>query len=116
MKADVTGKLWLAPLRGVTIRAFRETFAAAIREAGFAGANPVPKWGKDNIDMAIDFNPNAQSTKEATPDPQMGNPGSEIVDWKHSYFIENSLFDTNKLYEKPVEKINPNKPKEVNNE
>ena len=35
---DVTGKLWLAPLRGVTIRAFRETFAAAIREAGFAGA------------------------------------------------------------------------------
>ena len=35
---DVTGKLWLAPLRGVTIRAFRETFTAAIREAGFAGA------------------------------------------------------------------------------
>ena len=32
------GKLWLAPLRGVTIRAFRETFAEAIREAGFAGA------------------------------------------------------------------------------
>lgn len=30
--------LWLAPLRGVTIRAFRETFAEAIREAGFAGA------------------------------------------------------------------------------
>ena len=34
----VTGKLWLAPLRGVTIRAFRETFAEAIREAGFVGA------------------------------------------------------------------------------
>ena len=32
------GKLWLAPLRGVTIRAFRETFTAAIREVGFAGA------------------------------------------------------------------------------
>ena len=30
--------LWLAPLRGVTIRAFRETFAEAIREAGFVGA------------------------------------------------------------------------------
>ena len=29
------GELWLAPLRGVTIRAFRETFAAPIREAGF---------------------------------------------------------------------------------
>ena len=35
---NVKGKLWLAPLRGVTIRAFRETFAAAIREVGFAGA------------------------------------------------------------------------------
>ena len=36
---DATEKpLWLAPLRGVTIRAFRETFAGAIREAGFRGA------------------------------------------------------------------------------
>lgn len=35
---DVTGRLWLAPLRGVTIRAFRETFAEAIHECGFAGA------------------------------------------------------------------------------
>ena len=34
----IVGKLWLAPLRGVTIRAFRETFAEAIREAGFVGA------------------------------------------------------------------------------
>ena len=33
-----SGELWLAPLRGVTIRAFRETFAPAIREAGFDGA------------------------------------------------------------------------------
>ncbi len=31
-------ELWLAPLRGVTIRAFREAFAAPIREAGFTGA------------------------------------------------------------------------------
>lgn len=29
---------WLAPLRGVTIRAFRETYAPEMREAGFAGA------------------------------------------------------------------------------
>ena len=34
----MSGELWLAPLRGVTIRAFRETFASAIREAGFVGA------------------------------------------------------------------------------
>ena len=32
------GELWLAPLRGVTIRAFRETFAGPIHEAGFDGA------------------------------------------------------------------------------
>lgn len=31
-------ELWLAPLRGVTIRAFREAFADPIREAGFVGA------------------------------------------------------------------------------
>ena len=29
---------WLAPLRGVTIRAFREAFSGPIAEAGFAGA------------------------------------------------------------------------------
>ena len=33
-----SGELWLAPLRGVTIRAFREVFAKPIREAGFDGA------------------------------------------------------------------------------
>ena len=32
------GELWLAPLRGVTIRAFREAFAGPIRAAGFVGA------------------------------------------------------------------------------
>lgn len=30
-------QFWLAPLRGVTIRAFRETFAAPLRTAGFHG-------------------------------------------------------------------------------
>lgn len=30
--------IWLAPLRGVTIRAFRAAFAVPIAEAGFAGA------------------------------------------------------------------------------
>jgi len=31
-------ELWLAPLRGVTIRAFRDAFAEPLREAGFQGA------------------------------------------------------------------------------
>lgn len=30
--------IWLAPLRGVTVRAFREVFAEPLREAGFVGA------------------------------------------------------------------------------
>lgn len=34
----MNGELWLAPLRGVTIRAFREAFSEPIREAGFVGA------------------------------------------------------------------------------
>lgn len=34
----MTAALWLAPLRGVTIRAFRAAFARPIAEAGFAGA------------------------------------------------------------------------------
>ena len=38
MTAEQTPELWLAPLRGVTIRAFRTAFAGPIREAGFAGA------------------------------------------------------------------------------
>lgn len=29
--------MWLAPLRGVTVRTFRNVFGAAIRESGFAG-------------------------------------------------------------------------------
>ena len=33
-----TMSILLAPLRGVTIRAFRETFAFPIREAGFPAA------------------------------------------------------------------------------
>jgi len=32
----VQGGLWLAPLRGVTVRTFRSVFAGAIREAGFS--------------------------------------------------------------------------------
>ena len=36
MSAAAEG-LWLAPLRGVTIRTFRSVFGDAIREAGFSG-------------------------------------------------------------------------------
>ncbi len=64
----MTGTLWLAPLRGVTIRAFRETFAEAIREAGFAGAfapfipaNPGIRVGDRLLDDLQPFPSEARS-------------------------------------------------------
>jgi len=84
-------------------------------ESFAVGANPVPKWGKDcNADMAIVCNPKAQSANEEAQDPQGGNSGSKKCNWKHSYFIGNSLFDTKKLYEKLAGEINTNT--EGNNE
>ena len=86
-------------------------------ESFAAGANPVPKWDKTrNVDMAIVCNPKAQRTNEGGADPQEENSGSKKINWIHSYFIGNSLFDTKKLYEKLVEKINPCKLEEVDNE
>ena len=86
-------------------------------ESFAAGANPVPKWDETrNVDMAIDCNPKAKNTNGGGSDPQEGNSGRQNVNWIHSYFIGNSLFDTKKLYEKLVEEINPNKPKKGNDE
>ena len=74
MKADVKGKLWLAPLRGVTIRAFRETFAEAIRECGFAGAyapfipaNPGIRVGDRLLDDLRPFPSDAPSALPLVP-------------------------------------------------
>ena len=71
---NVTGELWLAPLRGVTIRAFRETFAAAIREAGFAGAfapfipaNPGIRVGDRLLDDLRPFPSEAPPTLQLVP-------------------------------------------------
>ena len=66
--------------------------------------------------MAIDCNPKAQNVNEGGLDPHEGNTGSKECNWKHSYFMGNSLFDTKKLYEKLVEEINPHKPKKGKNE
>ena len=93
--------LWYALSHGIPA----ESFAA--------GANPVPKWnqpcqsegcgqtdsGKDpmrNVDMATDCNP--------------AGPGKDAVNWIHSYFIENSLFDTNVLFDKLAKEIGSTKP------
>ena len=68
-------------------------------ESFAAGANPVPKWGETrNVDMAIVCNPKASRTNEGGEHPQGGEFENEKADWKHSYFIGNSLFDTWLLY------------------
>ena len=66
-------ELWLAPLRGVTIRAFREAFAAPIREAGFAGAfapfipaNPGLRVNDRMLDDLAPF-PSAGASADALP-------------------------------------------------
>ena len=66
-------ELWLAPLRGVTIRAFREAFAAPIREAGFAGAfapfipaNPGLRVNDRMLDDLAPF-PYAGASADALP-------------------------------------------------
>lgn len=68
---DVTGRLWLAPLRGVTIRAFRETFAEAIREAGFVGAFapfiPANPGIRVNDRLLADLQPFPAETSPALP-------------------------------------------------
>lgn len=86
-------------------------------ESYAAGANPVPKWGqKRNIDMAIDCNTKAQSASEGGSVPLFEDIDSTIVDWSHSYFIGNSLFDTKKLYGKIVERIKQTNAKESDDE
>ena len=90
-------------------------------ESFAAGANPVPKWGASNIDMAkISVAENngkedggGVDDSDAGSDGGAGNAGSanepdltpegevaeESVNWVHSYFIRQSLFDTKVLYE-----------------
>ena len=72
-----------------------------------AGANPVPKWGeRRNIDMAIDCNPKVRGTTLGSSEGQTNGSEIQAVNWVHSYFIGNSLFDTKKLYDKIITEIN----------
>lgn len=78
-------------------------------ESFAAGANPILKWDNDvvitdgiamnesdemirNIDMATQCNPSGRSVRP--------------VKWIHSYFIENSLMETRKLYEEIIKIVN----------
>ena len=114
---------WYALSHGIPV----ESFAV--------GANPVPKWGatvqgnilkssayKDglscNVNMARNCVPGTDEddANEDDDDEDDANEDDKELPWIHSYFIENSLFDTKILYETLVEQIGstkPQKPKEA---
>ena len=114
---------WYALSHGIPV----ESFAV--------GANPVPKWGatvqgnilkssayKDglscNVNMARNCVPGTDedNANEDDDDEDDTNEDDKELPWIHSYFIENSLFDTKILYETLVEQIGstkPQKPKEA---
>ena len=80
-------------------------------ESFAAGANPVPKWGGSVLGSILaqaDFNNglirNVDMATNCVP------KGRTELPWIHSYFIQNSLFDTKVLYEALVKKIGSTKP------
>ena len=95
-------------------------------ESFAAGANPVPKWGMpvqgnilDRQNEAEDVIRNINMARNCVQgnDEDKANESEKELPWIHSYFIENSLFDTKILYETLVEQIGstiPQKPEETN--
>ena len=90
-------------------------------ESYAAGANPVPKWGEPvtgNILNQQDYGKrlirNVNMARNCVPDHNEGeiNESEKELPWVHSYFIQNSLFDTSVLYEALVEQIGSTKSKE----
>jgi hypothetical protein len=82
--------LWYALSHGIPA----ESFAA--------GANPVPKWGatvQGNILKQVGFKQGVIHNVDMASNCIPNKKGVEVLPWIHSYFIENSLFDTAILYE-----------------
>ncbi len=82
--------LWYALSHGIPA----ESFAA--------GANPVPKWGEPvqgNILKQVGFKQGVIHNVDMASNCIPNKKGVEVLPWIHSYFIENSLFDTAILYE-----------------
>ena len=94
--------LWYALSHGIPA----ESFAA--------GANPVPKWGTAYQGDSSSLSSPAEVTVrniDMAEECKPGGPKSGTVNWIHSYFIQNSYFDTCVLYEKLVEHIGSRKQK-----
>ena len=101
---------WYALSHGIPV----ESFAV--------GANPVPKWGipvqgniLDRQNEAEDVIRNINMARNCVPgtDEDKANESEKELPWIHSYFIENSLFDTKILYEALVEQIGSTKPQKT---
>lgn len=81
-----TGReLWLAPLRGVTIRAFRAVFCDAIREAGFKGAFapfiPANAGFKYSKKLFAEILPESQPSGQVLVPQVIGKDPTALREW-----------------------------------
>ena len=81
-----TGReLWLAPLRGVTIRAFRTVFADAIRETGFKGTFapfiPANAGFKYSRKLFTDILPESQPPGQLLVPQVIGKDPAALREW-----------------------------------
>ena len=78
-------ELWLAPLRGVTIRAFRTVFADAIREAGFKGAFapfiPANSGFKYSRKLFSEILPEMQASGQSLVPQVIGKDPAALREW-----------------------------------
>ena len=78
-------ELWLAPLRGVTIRAFRTVFAGPIRDAGFKGAFapfiPANAGFKYSRKLFTDILPESQPSGQLLVPQVIGKDLAALREW-----------------------------------
>ena len=78
-------ELWLAPLRGVTIRAFRTVFAGPIRDAGFKGAFapfiPANAGFKYSRKLFTDILPESQPSGQLLVPQVIGKDPAALREW-----------------------------------
>lgn len=78
-------ELWLAPLRGVTIRAFRTVFAEAMREAGFFGTFapfiPANAGFKSSRKIFADILPDKQPSGQILVPQVIGKDPAALREW-----------------------------------
>lgn len=75
-------------------------------ESFSAGANPVPKWGPTlTVSLSDATNTVNRMIRNVNMATNCVPKGVEELPWVHSYFIQNSLFDTKILFEELVRQI-----------